>query len=109
GNSGEGKAPLAVSEYKDIMKHQGQYPVLFFTLKFVDSPTWENCFDKIKGIVAEVYRHHIYLLQSSFLDQTQKKEFEALIALKATDISYEVSLKNLTMYLSQYHQKKPIV
>ena len=37
GSPGEGRAPLAVSEYKNIMKHQGQYPVIFFTLKFIES------------------------------------------------------------------------
>ena len=72
---------LAIAQFEDIMAHQGQYPVIFFTLKFIESETWDDCFKKLKKIIADIYRQHLYLLKDSLLDVTQKKQFEAIIAL----------------------------
>lgn len=100
---------LAISNHEEIMAHKGQYPVIFFTLKFIDSLVWDECFDKLKRIISEEYRRHRYLLDSSCLDATQVKEFEAILSLEASKVAYEVSLKNLIRYLSEYHNKNPIV
>src|SRR3989304_2921796 len=100
---------LAISQHKDKMAHQGQYPVIYFTLKFIDSMTWYDCLDKLKQVIAEVHRNHRYLLDSPLLDKTQKKDFESIITREASNVVYEVSLKNLIIYLAAYHQKRPIV
>jgi hypothetical protein len=63
----------------------------------------------LKRIIAEEFRRHRYLLEDSLLDMTQKKEFEAIISLEASEIAFEVSLKNLIVYLADYHQIPPIV
>ncbi|MCX5925089.1 MAG: AAA family ATPase, partial [Candidatus Dependentiae bacterium] len=109
GSAQQGRQGLAIAGHADIMAHQGQYPVIFFTLKFIDSANWDNCFDKIKRVISQVYSHHIYLLHSPLLTAIQKAEFEAIIGLTASVVAYEVSLKNLTYYLSSYHNKNPIV
>jgi hypothetical protein len=100
---------LAVTKHHDIMVHQGQYPVIFFTLKFIDSLDWNKCLDKLKLIIGEEYRRHQYLLDSPLLDKIQKNDFEAIINRQASEVQYEVSLKNLVVYLANYHQKSPIV
>src|SRR5438445_13536793 len=51
---------LAVAQFKDIMAHQGQYPVIFFTLKSIRSNTWDECYDMLKEIIADFYRQHLY-------------------------------------------------
>lgn len=100
---------LAVAKYPDIMAHQGQYPVIFLTLKFIESLAWDKCLDKLKLIIGEEYRRHQYLLDGPLLDATQKNDFEAIINRQASEVQYEVSLKNLIVYLANIHQKKPIV
>lgn len=101
---------LAISDHRDIVtEHKGQYPVIFFTLKFVDSLIWEECLDKLKRVMSEEYRRHRYLLECPLLDKRQKQEFEAIINLEASKVAYELSLKNLIKYLADYHEKKPIV
>ena len=75
----EGRAPLAVSEYKDIMKHQGQYPVVFFTLKFIESTTWKECFNELKRVIARIYRYHIYFYcKVPFLTKHRKRNLKIL-------------------------------
>jgi hypothetical protein len=109
GSSEHGNAPLAISQHKEFMAHQGQYPVIFFTLKFIDGNTWQDCFDKLKLIISKIYRHHKYLLESPALDITQKKDFNDIITRQGNRIIYEVSLQNLTEYLNEHHKKKPII
>lgn len=100
---------LAIAKHSDIMAHQGQYPVVFLTLKFIDGLTWDDCLDKLKLTISQEYRRHQYLLDGSLLDKTQKKDFEEIIERKASNVLYEVSLKNLIVYLADYHKKSPIV
>ncbi len=100
---------LAIAKHHDMMAHQGQYPVIFFTLKFIDSLVWDECLDKLKLVISEEYRRHQYLLDSLLLDKIQKNDFEMIINRQANKIQYEVSLKNLIIYLANYHQKSPIV
>lgn len=100
---------LKIASHTEVMKHQGQYPVIFLTLKFSDKLSWEESFSSLKRIVAAEYQRHRYLLASELLQGYQKDEFKAIIALKAETTAYEVSLKNLIFYLSDYHKKAPIV
>src|SRR5271157_5575816 len=36
---------LKVSQYPEIMAHQGQYPVIFLTFKDIKVSTWEECYE----------------------------------------------------------------
>jgi hypothetical protein len=100
---------LAIAQDDNAMAHQGQYPIIFLTFKFTDNLTWPACCDKLKLIIAEEFRRHRYLLDTPLLDGTQKKNFEKIISLEASNILYEVSLKHLTTYLAEYYKTPPIV
>ncbi len=100
---------LAISQYPACMAHQGQYPVISLTFKFVDKKDYNGCLAGIKEVIAEEYRRHKYLLQSDCLDDIQKRQFQDILDLTATNSRYERSLQNLTMHLAAYHKQKPIV
>lgn len=73
---------LAIAQHKDAMSHQGQYPVIFITFKFIDSLNWTECLDKLKLIIAEEYLRHQYLLEGPLLNTTQKKILKKSLAVK---------------------------
>lgn len=100
---------LAVAQHADIMAYQGQYPVIFLTFKFIDELSWDNCYSKLKLLIADEFRRHEYLLQSNILDKKQKQDYENIISGAADRIIYETSLKNLIRYLAEYHAKRTIV
>ncbi len=100
---------LNIAKHPEYMKHQGQYPVIFLTFKFIEGETWEMCFEKMKRLIANEFERHAYLLESVALSPFRKKEFQKIIELSASDTAYEVSLKDLTMYLAKHHNQKPIV
>lgn len=101
---------LKISEYlknnSKYANYQGQYPVIFVSFKDlegIDYPTTEN---RTKEIISELYRQHIYLLQSTDLEQIYKSQFENILN-KAVDYGELVSsLKFLSEILYKHHGKK---
>src|SRR5438046_2747021 len=41
---------LLIAQYPEYMAHQGQYPVIFFTFKFLNEESWQECFLGLKRI-----------------------------------------------------------
>ena len=37
------------------MKHQGQNPVIFISMKNAEAESWENNFSNIKNLVSDLY------------------------------------------------------
>ena len=111
--SSESHAPLfeklAIAQHPEIMKQQGQCPVIFFTFKEAKQADWENCYAKLSEVISNLFIEHNYLLELSTLTEKERAHF---IALSEQNASYEVvtsSLKNLSFYLEQYHGAKPVV
>ncbi len=100
---------LHIAKHPECIKHQGQYPVIFLTFKFIKGTTWDSCFSMIKRVIANEFRQHAYLLESPVLSKYQKRDFEAIIAQTASEEIYRVGLKDLTAYLARYHNTNPIV
>ena len=64
---------LKISKDEDMMKHCGRYPVLFLTLKDVKCNTWQETYQKIKGLIIDEFTKHDYLLEGDILKSTEKK------------------------------------
>ena len=99
----------AIAHDVTSMAHQGRYPVIFFTLKFIEGSSWDECFEKLKKVIAHEYEQHSYLLDTQLLNDTKKNTFNAIMAGTAGRVAYELSLKHLTEYLSQYYKQRVIV
>jgi len=100
---------LKITQYPEIMKHQGQSPVIFLTFKDVKQTNWQICYEKIRELIGNEFYRHNYLNNSNLLSSIQQKNFKAIIDGIATQAVYENSLKNLSEYLAKYHNKKPII
>jgi hypothetical protein len=94
------------SKYKD---YKGQYPVIlvsFKDLQGLDYPTTE---ERVKEIIAELYRQHLYLLKSTVLEQTYKSQFERIVNKQAVYGEFVSSLKFLSELLYKHYGKKVYV
>ena len=100
---------LAIAQHPEIMKHQGHYPVIFFTFKEAKNNSWESCYAKLAEVMSHVYKEHHYLLNASFFTHQERDDFNAILEKKAQLTVLSSSLKNLSSYLEQYHEVKPIV
>ena len=100
---------LKISKDEDMMKHCGRYPVLFLTLKDVKCNTWQETYQKIKGLIIDEFTKHDYLLEGDILKSTEKKYYQRVLDNVMTLSDAEETLKKLSCYLERYHKEKVII
>ena len=93
-------------EKSEYFKEQGQYPVIFISLKDLKKNTWEECFFEIKELLRNLYNDFYHIRES--LNESDLREFDK-IWLKEKEASYDSSLLNLTKYLYNYYKKEVIL
>lgn len=96
----------AGEEYRNM---QGQFPVIYITLKDVKGTNYNRCVNILKEVIAQEYRRHDYLLKSGDLSIKDRRDFEAILNEEADEEKYESGLKRLSMLLYNYHNKKVII
>ena len=94
---------ISKSEY---FKYQGQYPVLFLSLKDVKQSTWENCFDMIRGIVRDLYLDYEEVKEN--LDEIRLDDYRRIL-LSEKPKDYKKSLKFLCECIYKHYGKKVIL
>ena len=87
----------------------GKYPVIYITLKDVKSDSFEGSFYKLRELIADVYANFSFLLESSMLNDVEKKHFLSIINEEASNFQLESSLKKLCKYLFAHFKQKPIL
>ena len=85
-----------------------QYPTLFLSFKDVDGSIFENAFNFLKYIVAEVCKQHMYLLDSDDVDKEDKLVYEKLKSGDASLIEIQSCILSITNMLEGYY-KKPVI
>ncbi|MCL2046559.1 MAG: ATP-binding protein [Oscillospiraceae bacterium] len=101
---------LEISKYIEICeKHQNQYPVISFTLKNVEERTYENALHSISNLVSTIFQDSMYLLESSFLNEFEKKMFYKYCSMEATESELRTAFLFLATCLYKHHQKRVII
>jgi len=98
---------LAIASMPEVMAHQGNYPVIYLSLKDIKANDWESSWAKIRKEIISLYLAHRYLLVS--LPPTRKADFEAIVLNTADQTVMESSLKDLIRDLSEYHRRPVVV
>ena len=94
-------------EKTDVFKEQGQYPVIFLSLKDLKALTWEQMEKAIKSAISRLFSEYKYLLND--LDKFDTLTFENIL-LKNTDLEdLKETLKFLTRILYEKYNKKVVV
>ena len=93
-------------ENSEYFKEQGQYPVIFISLKGLKEKTWENCFNEIKALISKLYNEFEFI--KKVLNESELNIFDK-IWLKKDDGEYTNALKNLTSFLYKYYKKEVIL
>ena len=96
-------------------QYMGHYPVIFLSLKSVESINFETAYQKlaeiIYGLVDSQFR---FLLQSNELSDGNKRDLQYLLDLDnlekvSSSVKLQFSLQKLTQFLYQHYGKKAIV
>ena len=94
-------------EKTDAFKEQGQYPVIFLSLKDLKALTWEEMEEKITIILSELFSEYNYLINE--LVETDSDKFKKIINENANLSNLGRSLKFLTRILYEKYNKKVVV
>ncbi len=99
---------LKIAQEKEIWeKHQGQYPVIYLTLKEIKEPTYEEAYQAITRIIQITYlKFSDVLLNSDKLTVYHKKIINNLLERKADKADIEASLLFLSNCLYDHYGKK---
>ena len=91
------------SEY---MSEQGKYPVIFISLKDLKADTWEECLNRLKLFIFDLYVEFEYIREK--MNEWDKRKFEKVL-YEQEDADYIMSLKFLTDSLYKYYGEKVII
>ena len=101
---------LKIESNPECMAHQGQYPVIFITLKDVQNSSYQACLKHIGKIVGEEYERHSYLLAGELLSEAQKRRYRRIMDFEESEeLALQNSLHDLSKFLFRYHNKKSII
>ena len=103
----QGKKIMAAGE--EYIKHMGQYPVIFLSLKSAKQPALWTASEKLQEELIKEYRRHSYIMEGDLLLPSEKKEFLSLMEGTAPMTKYCTALQTLSKCLEKYHNQKVII
>ena len=96
---------LAISK-SGYFKHQGQYPLLFLSLKDVKQSSWKSCFESMRGIVRDLYLDFGIVRES--LDEIKLEDYNKILLSKDVE-DYKKSLRFLCECIYKHYGKKAVL
>lgn len=94
-------------EKTEAFKEQGQYPVIFLSLKDLKASTWEEMEEKISVVLSDLFSEYEYLIND--LSGADSDKFKKIINEDANLSNLGRSLKLLTKMLYEKYNKKVVV
>ncbi|MGI9214342.1 MAG: AAA family ATPase, partial [Gammaproteobacteria bacterium] len=92
---------LSIAKELKCMEQQGQYPVIFITLKDAKYKTYELCYEYIKKQIAKAYSEYRFLLSKEQLNPEEKFLFKQILEGNAKQVDWHESLKSLTNFVEK--------
>lgn len=86
----------------DKMIYQGEYPVIYITLKDIKVGSWVECFKALKYLLSDLFQSKIYIRES--LNEIQTQNFNDVL-MKSENADYSNALKDLSGYLENHYKK----
>ena len=86
----------------------GYYPVIYITLKDVQDANYENMLLDMKTAMINMYKEHMYLLESDKIYDFEKKKIEDILYAREDVATLKNSAKDLSQYLNR-HYNKPVI
>ena len=103
----DGKKVMAAG--KEYIKHLGQYPVIFLSLKSAKQPTYEMAYGSLIDEIRKEYDRHSYILESPGITEKVKKRYNSVLNMETDKITYAKSIAFLSECLEKYHRQKVII
>ena len=100
---------LYISKQQEAKSYQNQYPVIFLSLKDMQSLNMEEQEKRFAGIISKIVIDNIGLLDSEEVDNSYKERLNDLRFLKANKVTLEGSLYLLAQAMKQFYKANTII
>lgn len=101
---------LEVTNHQTICDEwMNQYPTIFVSFRQVDGLDFTGAYDMLTWVISELYKKHLYLLESDRINECDKEIARQLIRGNASLKDTKGSLMLLTRLLQQYYGKPVIL
>ncbi len=88
---------------------QGQFPVIFISLKDVKYFSWQETFEAMQEIIAKEFQRHRYLMEGDTLVPEEKEDYLRIVRKESSQALIATSLLRLTEWMHRYHKKLVVV
>ena len=86
-----------------------QYPTIFLSFKDIGGTSFENAFNLLKFVIAQLFDNYKFLLDDSDIPSTQKEIFQRLQRQSASLTDIQGALLILTKMLHNHYKKTVII
>jgi hypothetical protein len=102
---------LKIIKYEQyVIKHQGQYPVIFLTFKDIKSQSFKEAYNDLCKLLSTLYeQYEKIILSESILTSRQKDQYRRVLDRQAPISDIKTALKDLTFCLHKSYGVKPII
>jgi hypothetical protein len=100
---------LAIWDNEKYRAMQGQFPVVFISLKDIKYSSLEMTLRSLRKLLAKEFEHHSYLLEDNLLTEREKRLFHKVLFEEEDRLLLEDSLLLLSEWLHRYHKKRVIL
>ena len=94
---------------EEYLSHAGNYPVIKMSLKSAKQPDFEVAYSCLVDEIAKEYHRHKYVMESSVLNEEEKKKYYEIMVWKGEYKQYTKALEFLSDCLERYHGKKTVI
>ncbi|WPY01677.1 P-loop containing nucleoside triphosphate hydrolase and nuclease domain protein (plasmid) [Candidatus Trichorickettsia mobilis] len=98
--------PLKINSYTNIIKRQGQFPVILLNLKNVKGTNYQEIEDKVRLSVRNLYENYDYLMDSQKITKEDKHDFKNYLIGNVDLVYLQNSLVFLSKLLFQHFGRK---
>lgn len=100
---------LNITKHPKVMEYQNQFPTLFITLKDMKSQNMEEQKKQFADIIKNIVLSNKELLNSEFVDESDKVILNDFRFLRAEQIQLKNALKTISRCLMNCYHKKVII
>lgn len=100
---------LQIWKNKRYQALQGQFPVIFLSLKDVKQASWDETLSSLRAVIAQEFKRHSYLVEKGNLSPKDQELYQKILFEEASSTLLEQSLLLLTQWLHLYHKKEVVL
>lgn len=101
---------LEISKDTELCRRwQNQYPAIFLSFKDVDGLTFESAYEMLSATITDLYKKHLYLLDSAQINAYDKEIMHQIIEGRASVTEIKKSLAFLITAMRQHYGRQVIL